>query len=180
MRGIARPVKPHRVVDILEVNTRFEAARRHGFTAFTGRHEELARLHACLEKTVAGKGQFVTVTGEAGAGKSRLAYEFRHRLDRKSITVLQGRCQSYGSNIPYFPFLNALKRGLLLKEEDSTAELEKKSARMSWRSTPPSRATCPCICTCFPFQSSDIRCPEACAANTLKIRSDRPWLKSTC
>ena len=127
LKGITQPVRPHRVLEALAVKTRFEAAKRHGFTDFTGRHQELATLHACLEKTVAGNGQFVTVTGEAGAGKSRLAYEFRHRLDRDKITVLQGRCQSYGSNIPYFPFLNALKRGLLLKEEDTLAQLEKKA-----------------------------------------------------
>jgi class 3 adenylate cyclase/tetratricopeptide (TPR) repeat protein len=126
LKGITQPVSPHRVVEALAVKTRFEAAKRHGFTEFTGRHQELATLRTCLEKTVAGNGQFVTVTGEAGAGKSRLAYEFRHSLDRKKITVLQGRCQAYGSNIPYFPFLNALKRGLLLKEEDTVAQLEEK------------------------------------------------------
>ena len=127
LKGITRPVKPHLIVGELKVKTRFEASQRHGFTDFIGRRRELAKLRACLEITVAGKGQFITVTGEAGVGKSRLAYEFRHGIDRKKITVLQGRCQSFGSNIPYLPFIDLLKRGLLLKEDDTPSRLEKKA-----------------------------------------------------
>jgi tetratricopeptide (TPR) repeat protein len=65
--------------------------------------------------------------GEAGLGKSRLVYEFRHGLNRSKITVLQGRCQSYGTNTPYFPHINALRRGLNLREDDTPAELHKKA-----------------------------------------------------
>jgi class 3 adenylate cyclase len=93
IKGKARPIIPYRVVKELAVRTRFEAAEQRGFTAFTGRERELETLHSCFEKTVAGDGQFVTMVGEAGVGKSRLAYEFRHSLDRNRTTILQGRCQ---------------------------------------------------------------------------------------
>ena len=96
----------------LAVQTRFEASQVKGLTTFTGRELELAELYSCLEKTLAGKGQFVTILGEAGQGKSRLIYEFRHSLNRSAVTVVQGRCQSYGKSIPYFPHINALRRGL--------------------------------------------------------------------
>jgi predicted ATPase len=109
------------------VQTRFEAAKIQGLTAFTGREQELATLYACLDKTLAGKGQFVTVLGEAGLGKSRLTHEFRHSLNRSAITVLQGRCQSYGKSIPYFPHINALRRGLNLRDEDPPVELHEKA-----------------------------------------------------
>jgi class 3 adenylate cyclase/tetratricopeptide (TPR) repeat protein len=127
IKGKARPMTPYRVAGELAVHTRFEAAVQRGLTDFTGRKQELAALHSCLEKAVAGNGQFVTVVGEAGAGKSRMVYEFRHSLDRNKITVLQGRCQSYGSGTPYFPLLNALRRGLRLREEDKPAELLEKA-----------------------------------------------------
>ena len=78
------------------MQSRFEAAEQWSFTAFIGREGELATLNSCLEKVVAGNGQFVSMVGEAGVGKSRLLYEFRHGLDRDRINVLQGRCQSYG------------------------------------------------------------------------------------
>ena len=122
VRGKTKSLTPYLVVGESAVKTRFEAAEIQGFTAFTGREHELTTLYACLDKTLAGKGQFVTVTGEAGLGKSRLVYEFRHSLNRSEITVLQGRCQSYGKSIPYFPHINALKRGLQLRDETNPVE----------------------------------------------------------
>lgn len=127
VKGKSEPLIPYRVKGKSVVKTRFEASEKRGLTAFTGRDEELAILDDCLGKTMKGHGQFVTIIGEAGVGKSRLLYEFRHSLDRDKITVLQGICQSYGSNIPYFSFLDALKRGLQLREESTPAELHKKA-----------------------------------------------------
>jgi len=127
IRGKGQPVTPYLVMGELAVRTRFEAAKRRGFTLFTGREQELATLHSCLGKAAAGYGQFVTVVGEAGVGKSRLMYEFRHSLDGDKITVLEGRCQSYGSDTPYFSLINALRRGLRLREEDTPGELLEKA-----------------------------------------------------
>jgi len=126
IKGKTKPVTPYLVVGELVVHNRFETAKQRGFTSFSGRRSELTTLHACLDKAVAGNGQFVTVVGEAGVGKSRLVYEFRHSIDRDQVTISQGRCQSYGSNVPYLPFLNALKRGLHLIEEDTPSELKEK------------------------------------------------------
>lgn len=127
MKGKTAPMTPYRVIGESKIHSRFEAAEQRGFTTYTGRDQELATLRGCLEKAVRGEGQFVTVVGEAGVGKSRLQYEFRHSLDSEKVTVLQGRCQSYGSDTPYLPFLNALRRGLHLREEDSPSELLDKS-----------------------------------------------------
>jgi class 3 adenylate cyclase/tetratricopeptide (TPR) repeat protein len=127
MKGKTELMAPYLVIGDSKVHSRFEAAEKKGFTAYTGRDQELATLHACLEKAMRGAGQFITVVGEAGAGKSRLHYEFRHSLDREKITVLQGRCQSYGSDTPYLPFLDSMRRGLHLGEDDSPAELLEKA-----------------------------------------------------
>ncbi len=52
-------------------------------------------------------------------------------LDRDDVTVPQGRCQSHGSDIPYFPFLDSLRRGLHLSEHDSVAQsLDKEVANI--------------------------------------------------
>jgi class 3 adenylate cyclase/tetratricopeptide (TPR) repeat protein len=126
VKGKTQPLIPYRVIKASTVQTRFEAAEQRGFTSFTGREQELTTLYSCLDKAMSGNGQFVTVVGEAGMGKSRLVYEFRHSLNRSTITVLQGRCQSYGTRIPYFPFINALRRGLNLSDEDTPIELHEK------------------------------------------------------
>jgi class 3 adenylate cyclase/tetratricopeptide (TPR) repeat protein len=127
MKGKTEPTIPFRVIEESKIHSRIEAAEQKGFTTYTGRDQELTTLHTCLEKVVRGQGQFATVVGEAGAGKSRLHYEFRHSLDRKKITVLQGRCQSYGSDIPYLPFVDAIRRGLHLRDDYSPAELLEKA-----------------------------------------------------
>jgi class 3 adenylate cyclase len=123
MKGKTKAMIPYRVIGESKVHSRFEAAEQKGFKTYTGRDQELTTLHGCIEKAIRGEGQFVTVVGEAGVGKSRLQYEFQHSLDSEKVTVLQGRCQSYGSDTPYLPFLDALRRGLYLREEDSPAEL---------------------------------------------------------
>jgi predicted ATPase/class 3 adenylate cyclase len=123
MKGKAEPTIPFRVMRESKIHSRFEAAEQKGFTTYTGRDQELATLDACLEKVLQKEGQFVTVVGEAGVGKSRLLYEFRHRLDQENVTVLQGRCHAYGSDIPYLPLIDAIRWGLHLKEKDSPSEL---------------------------------------------------------
>jgi predicted ATPase/class 3 adenylate cyclase len=127
MKGKAEPTIPFRVIRESRIHSRFEASEQKGFTTYTGRDQDLATLHTCFEKVLQKEGQFVTVVGEVGVGKSRLLYEFRHRLTQENVTVLQGRCDSYGSDIPYLPFIDALRWGLHLKEEDSPAELLEKA-----------------------------------------------------
>ncbi|MCH9046733.1 MAG: alpha/beta fold hydrolase, partial [SAR324 cluster bacterium] len=113
---------PYRVAGESAVHSRLEASARRGFTAFAGREGELATLDASLERAVAGQGQLVAVVGEAGLGKSRLLYEFRRRLEPGRVTVLEGQCQTEGSNTPYLPLLDALRNGLNLGQGADPAE----------------------------------------------------------
>ena len=46
----------------------------------------------------------------------------RHGLDKDRVTVLEGRCRESGASTPYLPFLDALRRGLHLREEDSAEQ----------------------------------------------------------
>ncbi|MCH7478737.1 MAG: AAA family ATPase, partial [SAR324 cluster bacterium] len=119
---------PFLVIDESAVRTRFEASEWRGLTAFSGREQELVTLRGCLDKALGGQGQFATIMGEAGIGKSRLLHEFRQGLDRDQINVLEGRCQSTGENTPYLPFVNALRRGLRLSDKDSPEALGEKVA----------------------------------------------------
>ena len=125
-KGKAKPMVPYRVVGETKIQTRFEAAERRGFTQYIGREQELSTLDECLNEAIAGKGQFITVVGEAGLGKSRLIFEFRHSFDREKINVLEGRCQNYGVDTPYFPLVNALRRGLDLRDDAGPDQLTEK------------------------------------------------------
>ncbi len=122
MKGKAATVAPYRIVGETSIRTKLEAAQQRGFTPHAGRELELSTLQRALDKAKLGQGQFVTVVGEAGLGKSRLVYEFCRRIDTDEVTVLEGRCQSYGEAMPYLPWLDALRRGLRLRDEDSPAQ----------------------------------------------------------
>lgn len=127
LKGISGQVTPYLVLNNKTVKTRFEASADRGLTHFIGREVEKAKLKTCLKDSIAGTGQLITISGEAGVGKSRLIYEFRRAINHKSVIVLQGRCHSYGRDIPYFPFINALKRGLSLGEHIARSDLEKQA-----------------------------------------------------
>src|SRR5690349_8364884 len=56
--------------------------------------------------------------GEAGAGKSRLLYEFLSSLHDTRVAYLAGRCHSDGSAIPYLPWLDILRQHGGITETD--------------------------------------------------------------
>jgi tetratricopeptide (TPR) repeat protein len=65
---------------------------------------------------MAGHGQAVGTVGEAGIGKSRLIFEFRQSVRHRPIIWLEGRCQSYGSSVPYLPVLEILRQNFGITE----------------------------------------------------------------
>ena len=109
LKGRAEPMKTYRVLGESGYLTRLDAAERVGLTALSGREKELETLRECLKKALTGEGQFVTVVGETGLGKSRLLLEFRRGLP-SDVEVLQGRCrppsETRGS---YLPFIEVLR-----------------------------------------------------------------------
>jgi class 3 adenylate cyclase len=123
VKGKALPIIPYQVLAESKIGSRFDAARTRGFTGYVGRYRELEMIQACLARARAGEGgSVVTIEGDTGVGKSRLLYEFLRGIDREETSVPQGRCQAQSSDIPYFPFIDGLRRGLQLTEDDSHKE----------------------------------------------------------
>jgi class 3 adenylate cyclase/tetratricopeptide (TPR) repeat protein len=68
-----------------------------------GREEELAALREAFTDAVSHRQcHLVTVVGEPGVGKSRLVSGFLAKL-HDQVTVLAGRCLSYGDGITFWP-----------------------------------------------------------------------------
>ncbi|MCG8469189.1 MAG: tetratricopeptide repeat protein, partial [Gemmatimonadetes bacterium] len=93
-----------------------EAAAVEGLTRLRGRGAELASLVQACEAAAAGEGRFVSVVGDAGVGKSRLLYELDRRLDPDRFEIVRGRCQSFGADVPYLPFVDVLRDRLGIAE----------------------------------------------------------------
>ncbi|HWQ84849.1 MAG TPA: AAA family ATPase, partial [Anaerolineales bacterium] len=66
-----------------------------------GRKSELAAIEASIQKTLAGQGQIVVITGEAGMGKSRLVAESIRLCLENGLVGFGGECESYGTNTSY-------------------------------------------------------------------------------
>jgi class 3 adenylate cyclase/tetratricopeptide (TPR) repeat protein len=75
--------------------------------AFVGRERELERLSSEYRRALdTGRSRVVVVTGEPGAGKSRLVEEFAGR--HPEATWIAGRCIAYGQQRPLFPIAGPL------------------------------------------------------------------------
>src|SRR5438034_10711770 len=86
---------------------------------FAGRERELALVREISERVRAERRcEGVTVVGEAGVGKSRLAAEL---LASVEATVVRGRCLPYGEGITYWPVVEVLKQLDLLPSDEAAA-----------------------------------------------------------
>jgi predicted ATPase/class 3 adenylate cyclase len=86
-----------------------------------GRQAELSILEDRLAQAIGGQGQVVTITGEAGMGKSRLLAEaIRLSLERR-LEAYAGECYSYGANTSYHLWHN-IWRGFFGLDSDASPD----------------------------------------------------------
>ncbi len=94
--------------------------------SFVGRQQEMAVLHSRLLAALRGRGQLVSIVGDAGIGKSRLLHEFDQSVSADQAIHIEGHCLSYGSTIPYLPVLDLIRAVCRITEaDDATAATEK-------------------------------------------------------
>ncbi|WP_432053558.1 AAA family ATPase [Streptomyces sp. bgisy022] len=90
-------------------------------TEFVGRAAERGRIAAALAAARAGRGGAIFVTGEPGAGRTRLAAEALAAAG-PGVATTSGRASTVGSVVPYRPLVEALlslaRAGLLPGQEE--------------------------------------------------------------
>jgi class 3 adenylate cyclase len=119
VKGKTEPVPLYKVIGTLPRRSPIASRSERTLSPFVGRERELATLEAVFTQVELGQGQVVGIVAEAGGGKSRLLYEFRHRLQDKQVTYLEGHCLSYGSTIPYHPLIDVLRHNCGISETES-------------------------------------------------------------
>ena len=95
-----------------------------------GRRKELDELKRCLARLV-GEGVTVFISGEAGAGKTRLTTEFLNIAKKKQVTVLTGWCLSDVA-VPYFPFIEAFDSYTSSNENDELSIANQQLSLKTW------------------------------------------------
>ena len=102
LKGKAEPVPAFRLLRV------HDAPERRHEALFVGRERELALVREAWERVQTERRcELVTVIGDAGVGKSRLAAEFLASIE---ATVVRGRCPPYGEGITYWPVVEVLKQ----------------------------------------------------------------------
>ena len=106
LKGKSQPVAAYRLVDLAPDAP---GLARRLESPLVGRSLELAELLAAFEEAVQESScRAVTLLGDAGSGKSRLAHELATVVGERAA-VLEGRCVPYGEGITYFPLSIMLK-----------------------------------------------------------------------
>ncbi len=90
---------------------------------FVGRIEQRELLASIMGMVSAGRSAVVAVTGEAGAGKTRLVAEALEDFPGPDGVVFAGACAPYGENNVWSPITSALFRRLDFDEDISVERL---------------------------------------------------------
>jgi len=120
LKGKAEPVRLYQATRVVAA---IAGSQRSGVleAPFIGRDHELRLVkelfHASAERHSA---RLVLVSGVAGVGKSRLAWEFFKYIDGLAGDVLwhAGRCLSYGEGVSYWALSEMVRARLQISEED--------------------------------------------------------------
>jgi DNA-binding SARP family transcriptional activator len=79
-------------------------------SAFIGREREMAILQERLRSAQSGRGEWLLLYGEAGVGKTRLAYQLLREAADLTMTVISASCQALERNLSFAPLADALGR----------------------------------------------------------------------
>jgi tetratricopeptide (TPR) repeat protein len=84
-----------------------------------GRAAELSEALEFWRRAREGRGHAVLLSGEPGAGKTRLAREIMIQAAVDGAVVLTGGCYEYEATTPYLPFVEAFRRRVREQKDDS-------------------------------------------------------------
>lgn len=98
-----------------------------GLAPLVGREEEVALLAGRWERALAGAGQVVLLTGEAGIGKSRAIRSCRERMSASPHLWLEARCSPQLQNSAFYPVIELIQ-DLLIGDRDRAGTMTGSSA----------------------------------------------------
>jgi class 3 adenylate cyclase/tetratricopeptide (TPR) repeat protein len=118
LRGFGVQQDVFALVGMRQGGFRFDGSVARGLSPYVGRDRELAELSALAQTVLDGASVAAAIVGEAGAGKSRLAWEFSRSLQPDTWQVIQAGAVSYGRDLPYHLIAAVLRSGFGIDERE--------------------------------------------------------------
>ena len=128
VRGLQSPVVVHEITGAVPIRSRLDAASPRARAPLVGREAPLARLDEALDAMLAGRGQIVSMVGDAGVGKSRLCLEFARRCRARGCLVIEAPAVSYGRAAGYRPGVELHRRFFQIERGEDAAAVRAKVA----------------------------------------------------
>ncbi len=125
VKGVSEPVNVYEVTGLGPLRTRLQRAVGRGLTKFVGREREMDAMRAAADRAISGHGQIVAAMAEAGAGKSRLFFEFK-ATHQCGWMVLETFSVSHGKASAYLPVLDLLHSYFDIKSDDEARKRREK------------------------------------------------------
>ncbi|MFI5678943.1 adenylate/guanylate cyclase domain-containing protein [Streptomyces cellulosae] len=120
LKGKAEPVPAWRLVELWQAETTLLRTRD---VPFFGREAELGHLAGALSEAVhTASCRLVTVHGDSGVGKTRLAAEFAAKAARDGALAGVGRCPPYGEGRTLHALAEALRQIVTTAREQGDLE----------------------------------------------------------
>ena len=125
LKGFGRPVPAWRVCGEASVESRF-AAIRSGNLPLIGRAHEMGLMRQRWHLARQGDGQIVTVTGEAGIGKSHAIEALQEEIATEPHARINLQCSPYHSDSALYPVIQYFNRGIRFAPTDTPDERAEK------------------------------------------------------
>jgi class 3 adenylate cyclase/tetratricopeptide (TPR) repeat protein len=130
LKGISAPVRVLVALGERVSATRFEIRSGGQLGALFGREQELALLCELWGQAIAGEGQSVLLTGEAGIGKSRLTHALINAIEGQSRVLLRYQCSPHYRDSALWPVVQQLSFAAQFRPDDSPQSKLRKLERL--------------------------------------------------
>jgi class 3 adenylate cyclase/tetratricopeptide (TPR) repeat protein len=125
VKGKSEPILTYRVLS--EKDNPVTVRRLSGLKSLLiGRNKEMDQLAEAEKRLLSGNGGIISISGDAGTGKSRLVEDFKEKLDDNSTQLLEAHAFAYAQNIPYFPLIDFFNRVFDIEEGDLPGQIKAK------------------------------------------------------
>jgi len=134
VKGKPEPIQTYRVHRVISAPGQIRGIE--GLDApLIGRYNEMQTLQAVIKDLADGRGQIVSIIGEAGLGKSRLIAELHNSLTQIanqaiSPVWIEGRSLSYETSTPYAIFTDLFSQHFTLQSSETDTERYKRIVKM--------------------------------------------------